>query len=53
MRCCAWTISRRAAAYELLAEVSRRRQVFLLTCQEWIAAEAELALGLGRIALPG
>ncbi len=44
---------RLAAAYQLLAEVSRRRQVFLLTCQEWIAAEAELALGIGRIALPG
>ena len=37
---------RRAAVYELLAEISRRRQVFLLTCQEWIAAEAEHALKL-------
>jgi uncharacterized protein YhaN len=44
---------RRAAAYELLAGISHRRQVFLLTCQEWIAAEAERALGLRRIALPG
>ena len=44
---------RRAAAYELLAGISHRRQVFLLTCQEWIAAEAERALGLQRIALPG
>ena len=44
---------RRAAVYELLAEISRRRQVFLLTCQEWIAAEAERALKLRRITLPG
>ena len=45
--------ARRAAVYELLAEISRRRQVFLLTCQEWIAAEAERALKLERITLPG
>ena len=44
---------RRAAVFELLAEISRRRQVFLLTCQEWIAAEAERALKLERITLPG
>jgi uncharacterized protein YhaN len=44
---------RRAAVYPLLAEISQRRQVFLLTCQEWIAAEAEQALKLRRIALPG
>jgi uncharacterized protein YhaN len=44
---------RRAAVYQLLAEISQRRQVFLLTCQEWIAAEAEQALKLRRIALPG
>jgi DNA repair exonuclease SbcCD ATPase subunit len=44
---------RRAATYQLLREVSRRRQVFLLTCQEWIAAEAERALELRRIALFG
>jgi len=42
---------RRSAVYELLAEISRRRQVFLLTCQEWIAAEAERALELRRITL--
>ena len=45
--------ARRAAVFELLAEISRRRQVFLLTCQEWIAAEAERALKLERITLPG
>ncbi len=45
--------ARRAAVFELLAEISRRRQVFLLTCQEWIAAEAERALKLQRITLPG
>jgi len=45
--------ARRFAVYELLAEISRRRQVFLLTCQEWIAAEAERALKLRRITLPG
>jgi uncharacterized protein YhaN len=44
---------RRAAVYELLAEISRRRQVFLLTCQEWIATEAEHALKLRRITLSG
>jgi uncharacterized protein YhaN len=42
---------RRPPVYELLAEVARRRQVFLLTCQEWIAAEAEQALGVGRVTL--
>ncbi len=43
--------ARRAAVYELLSEISRRRQVFLLTCQEWIASEAERALKLRRITL--
>jgi DNA repair ATPase RecN len=45
--------ARRAAVYDLLAEISRRRQIFLLTCQEWIAAEAEHALKLERVTLPG
>jgi uncharacterized protein YhaN len=43
--------ARRQRVYGLLAEVSRRRQIFLLTCQEWIAAEAEHALKLRRITL--
>ena len=29
--------ARRREIYPLLAEVSRQRQVFLLTCQDWIA----------------
>jgi uncharacterized protein YhaN len=44
---------RRPEVYSLLGEISRRRQVFLLTCQEWIAAEAERALALRRITLAG
>jgi uncharacterized protein YhaN len=42
---------RRPEVYELLAGISRGRQVLLLTCQEWIAAEAEQALKLHRITL--
>jgi uncharacterized protein YhaN len=44
---------RREQVYELLAEISRRRQIVLLTCQEWIAAEAERALKLRRIPISG
>jgi uncharacterized protein YhaN len=43
--------ARRAEVYELLAEISRGRQILLLTCQEWIAAEAEAAMKLSRITL--
>jgi uncharacterized protein YhaN len=43
--------ARRREIYPLLAEVSRRRQVFLLTCQEWIASEAEQLLQVRRISL--
>ena len=43
--------SRRPEVYELLAGISRRRQVFLLTCQEWIAAEIEQAMKLSRVTL--
>jgi uncharacterized protein YhaN len=42
---------RRPEVYRLLTEVARRRQVFLLTCQGNIAAEAESALKLHRIQL--
>ncbi len=42
---------RRAEVYALLAEISRGRQILLLTCQEWIAAEAEQAMKLRRITL--
>ena len=43
--------ARRQEVYGLLGEVSRRRQVFLLTCQEWIAAEVEEAMKVRRISL--
>ena len=43
--------ARRHEVYGLLAEASRRRQILLLTCQEWIAAEAENAMKLRRITL--
>jgi uncharacterized protein YhaN len=43
--------ARRPEVYPLLAEVSRQRQVFLLTCQDWIASEAEQRLQVGRISL--
>jgi uncharacterized protein YhaN len=43
--------ARRRELYPLLAEVSRRRQVFLLTCQDWIASEAEQLLQVRRISL--
>ena len=43
--------ARRPEVYELLAEISRGRQIFLLTCQEWIAAEVEQAMKLSRITL--
>jgi uncharacterized protein YhaN len=43
--------ARRPEVYGLLAEISRRRQVFLLTCHESIAAEAEQALAIPRITL--
>ncbi len=44
---------RRAPVYELLGEIALRRQVILLTCQDWIATEAERAWQIERIALPG
>jgi uncharacterized protein YhaN len=43
--------SRRPEVYALLREIAGRRQTLLLTCQEWIAAEAERALGVARISL--
>jgi hypothetical protein len=49
-RCCGWT-ARRPEVYELLGEISQGRQIFLLTCQEWIAAEIEQAMKLRRITL--
>jgi len=42
---------RRAGVYQLLTEISSQRQVFLLTCQEWIAAEAEHRMEVRRISL--
>jgi uncharacterized protein YhaN len=44
---------RRTEIYPLLAEVSRVRQLFLLTCQEALADEAEGALKPRRIDLTG
>jgi uncharacterized protein YhaN len=43
--------ARRREVYPLLAEISQGRQIFLLTCQEWIAAEIEQAMKLRRITL--
>ncbi|MFT5048673.1 MAG: hypothetical protein ACI8QZ_000060 [Chlamydiales bacterium] len=40
-----WDADRRKALYPLLTEVSRRRQVIVLTCHDVLAAEAATALG--------
>jgi uncharacterized protein YhaN len=42
---------RRPEVWELLAHAARRRQIFVLTCQEAIAREAEEALKVPRIDL--
>ena len=44
---------RRAAVYDLLAEISQRRQVILLTCHAAVAAALERDLGLRRLELSG
>jgi uncharacterized protein YhaN len=43
--------ARRAQVYSVLGDVARKRQVFLLTCHDALAAEAEQALGIQRIDL--
>jgi uncharacterized protein YhaN len=42
---------RRSEVYRLLADAARRRQIFLLTCHESMAREAEEALKVRRIDL--
>jgi len=42
---------RRPEVWELLSHAARRRQIFVLTCQESIAREAEEALKVPRIDL--
>jgi uncharacterized protein YhaN len=43
--------ARRAQVYSVLGDVAHKRQVFLLTCHDALAAEAEQALGIQRIDL--
>jgi len=48
-----WDADRRRALYPLLAEISQRRQVLILTCHDVLAAEAATALGTDVRTLPG
>jgi uncharacterized protein YhaN len=40
-----WDKERRHRAYPILAELSKRRQIFLLTCHRWFEEEALVHLG--------